>query len=206
LPVKEPTPESRILVVTGSPRAEGNSERIANLIATAITSESIEADVVHLPELDFSSCIGCERCRRDGECTRFDDGMVPLYAAIRRARGIVLISPVHNYNVTAWMKAFIDRLYCFYEFDDPRPGPWRSRLAGQRRVAAVAAVAEQRTASDAGFVLDAMRRPLEALGYEVVDEALVLGVFDKGGVSDLPQVQAAAERVGRVLVDALTQD
>jgi multimeric flavodoxin WrbA len=192
-------PESRILIVNGSPRAGGNSTVLARHIAAAATSERVDADVVHLRELDLSSCVGCERCRRDGACTRFDDDMVALYDMVSRARGLALLSPVHNYNVTAWMKAFIDRLYCYYEFDDPRPGPWWSTLAGQHRVASVAAVAEQPDIADAGFVLEAMRRPLEALGYAVLDEALVLGVFCKGGVSDRPDALSAAEEMGRTL-------
>ena len=51
------------------------------------------------------------------------DGMSLLYPKIIDARGLVLVSPTHNYNITAIMKAFIDRLYCFYNFDNKnRPG------------------------------------------------------------------------------------
>ena len=196
-------PTRRVLIVCGSPRAHGNSEVLAERIASGIESASTVTEIVRLRELDYSSCVGCELCRSSGECSRFTDGMTPLYDKVRNAQGLVLISPVHNYNVTAWMKAFIDRLYCFYEFEYPRPGPWRSALAAQSRKAIVVAVAEQREVRDAGFTLEAMRRPLEALGYEVVDELLVSGVFEKASVSQLPNALSAVEAAGRMLSQAM---
>ncbi|MDY0339937.1 MAG: flavodoxin family protein [Coriobacteriia bacterium] len=195
----------RVLVVSGSPRACGNSEALAERIASEIESASVTTEVVRLRELDYSSCVGCELCRKSGICTRFDDGMTTLYDKIRDARGLVLISPVHNYNVSAWMKSFIDRLYCFYEFDYPRPGPWRSVLAGQDRKAVVVAVAEQLETRDAGFTLEAMRRPLEALGYEVVDEVLILGTFEKGSVSQLSEAMLGIEAAAGTLTQALVR-
>lgn len=91
-----------------------------------------------------------------------------IYPGILESQGLILVSPTHNYNVTAWMKAIIDRLYCFYNFDDKRPRGWSSRLAGQGRKAVLAAICEQKNKDDMGFTLDAMRLPLEALGYEII--------------------------------------
>jgi multimeric flavodoxin WrbA len=193
----------RVLLVNGSPRAGGNSDVLTERIAAGVRGTSAIAETVMLRDLEYSSCVGCEMCRKDRRCSRFDDGVTPLYGTIGRARGLVLVSPVHNYNVTAWMKAFIDRLYCFYDFEYPRPGPWRSRLSGQGRRALVVAVAEQRDLSDAGFTLEAMRRPLEALGYEVMDDLLVLGTFDKGAVSRMDAVLSTAEAAGRDLAGAI---
>ncbi|GCA65007.1 hypothetical protein KIPB_015998, partial [Kipferlia bialata] len=34
--------------------------------------------------------------------------MTGLYPKVIEAQGLVLVCPVHNYNITAWMKAFID--------------------------------------------------------------------------------------------------
>jgi multimeric flavodoxin WrbA len=197
--------DPRVLIVCGSPRAHGNSEVLAEHIAKETESASAVTEVVRLRELDYSSCVGCELCRDSGKCSRFTDGMTPLYDKIVEARGLVLISPVHNYNVTAWMKAFIDRLYCFYELGYPRPGPWRSTLSDQDRKAVIVAVAEQTEVHDAGFTLEAMRRPLEALGYEVVDELLVSGVFEKGLVSSLPETLLAVDSAGRTLTQALVR-
>jgi len=118
-----------------------------------------------------------------------------LYPKIDEAKGIVLITPTHNHNVTAWMKAFIDRLYCYYNFFDERPGSWSSRLANQGRKAIIASIGEQKSYEDGvGFTLDAMRLPIEALGYEVIGELPVLGVFGKGKIQQ--QVLESAENLG----------
>ena len=111
-------------------------------------------------------------------------------------QGLVLVSPTHNYNVTAWMKAFIDRLYCFYNFDDNRPRGWSSRLADQKRKAVLAAVCEQEAREDMGFTLDAMRHPIEALGYEIIGELPVFGVFDKGRVKEKEDILNTASKLG----------
>jgi len=111
----------------------------------------------------------------------------------------VLISPVHNYNVTAWMKSFIDRLYCFYDFTNTRPRDWSSRLAGQGRKAVIGAIAEQESMADMGMTLQAMRMPLEALGFEIVEEVAVLNIFDAGKVkkddASINKIESAAKKL-----------
>ncbi len=116
---------------------------------------------------------------------------------------MVLVCPTHNYNVTAWMKAFIDRLYCFYIFDNKRPRGWSSRLIDQNRKAVIAAVCEQVDKKDMGFTLEAMRLPIEALGYEVVGELAVFGIFDKGKVQDEDETLTKAIELGNQLAESL---
>jgi multimeric flavodoxin WrbA len=127
-----------------------------------------------------------------------------LYPKIDESRGIVLVSPVHNYNVTAWMKAFLDRLYCYYIFTDDRPRRWSSQLSGRGRRAIVVTVGEQESVDEGvGLTLQAMRLAIEALGYEVIGELTVLGTFDKGGVKDNAEALSSAEALGSRLAQAI---
>ena len=119
-------------------------------------------------------------------------------------QGLILVSPTHNYNITAWMKAFIDRLYCFYDFDNNCPRGWSSRLAGQNRKAVIAAVCEQETKKDMGFTLEAMRLPLNALGYQIVDELAVFKIFKRGAVKKEKEILAKADKLGKDLANALS--
>lgn len=191
-----------VLGVEGSPRKGGNSHKLLDAILEG-ASEQCTTKAAHLRDYRYEPCIGCEKCRKDKICTRFHDGMSLLYPDLLSSRGLVLITPVHNYNVTAWVKAFIDRLYCFYEFQDTRPRQWSSNLAGQGRKAVIAAIAEQESKHDMGFALDAMRLPLEALGYEIVSEIPVLEIFDRGGIASHPDVLAQAKESGAKLAQAL---
>ena len=190
----------RILGVSGSPRRGGNSDIILDNILNNIGADS---EVIYLSDMDFSSCVGCERCRKDKICTRFEDDLTPFYEVIREAMGLVLVSPVHNYNITSWMKAFIDRLYCLYDFDDERPRGWSSRLAGQGRSVALAIVAEQMEKKDLGVTMEALRMPMKAFGYGIVGELQVLGKFDAGIVGKDPDVLQQCAELGRKLAGAL---
>jgi multimeric flavodoxin WrbA len=189
-----------ILGVSGSPRRGGNSDLILDSI---LKGTGAEADILHLSDIEFSSCVGCERCRKDKICTRFEDGLTLWYDRISEAMGIVLVSPVYNYNITSWMKAFIDRLYCFYDFDDERPRGWSSRLAGQGRAAALAVVAEQMEEKDLGLAMQALRMPIKAFGYEIAGEVPVLGKFEAGIVAKDPDVMKRAVELGKKLAGAL---
>jgi multimeric flavodoxin WrbA len=150
----------RILGVSGSPRRRGNSDLILDSIMEGTGADS---EIIYLSDMDFSSCVGCERCRKEKVCTRFEDDLTPLYEKIRESMGIVLVSPVYNYNITSWMKAFIDRMYCFYDFDDDRPRGWSCRLAGQGRAAALAIVGEQMGEEDLGVTMEALRMPVKKI-------------------------------------------
>ena len=198
-------PQPQVLGIGGSPRKGGNSDVILQQILTGAANQQLPTENIHLRDVQYQGCIGCERCRKDKICTGLRDGMSFLYPTIIESQGLVLVSPTHNYNITAWMKAFIDRLYCFYNFTNDRPRNWSSRLAGQGRKAIIAAICEQENKEDMGFTMDAMRLPLEALGYEVVGELPVFKVFEKKKVKEHEEVMLQAEKMGAELGKALMQ-
>lgn len=193
----------RIILVGASPRKGGNSDKIIEYVKKGIEDSGGIAVTVQLRNLDISPCIGCEKCRKDKTCTGIKDGMNPLYKKISGADGIFLVSPVHNYNITAWMKAFIDRLYCFYEFEEPRPGKWSSRLADQGKKAVICAVCEQNDEADINFTIDAMTKPMSALGYDVIEKLPFLGVFSKGEILERQEYLNRAVIAGESLANTL---
>ena len=201
--ISDEPPETKVLGVGGSPRKGGNSDILLSHVLEGVGKRGIPADRLHLRDFHYQGCVGCEKCRKDKICTGLKDGMSLAYPALVESRGLVLVSPTHHYNVTAWMKAFIDRLYCFYDFDDNRPRGWSSRLAGQGRKAVVAAVCEQENKADMGFTLDAMRLPLEALGYEIIGALGVFSIFDRAKVKAQSEILDQAVACGRDLAQAL---
>ncbi|HAS28065.1 MAG TPA: flavodoxin family protein [Dehalococcoidia bacterium] len=191
----------KILCVGGSPRAGGNSDILIRHFLNGIADAEVTGEDILLRDYQFRTCTGCEMCRKDKTCTGLSDDMQFIYPKIMESCGLILVSPVHNYNITAIMKSFIDRLYCFYDFDDERPGKWSSRLGTQGRKAVIAAVAEQIGDEESGMnlTLKAMRLPLEALGYEIIAELPVTGVFKKGKVLRYPEFLDSAESLGKRL-------
>jgi multimeric flavodoxin WrbA len=168
-------------------------------------AEGVVPEEIQLRDYQFQSCSGCERCRKEKQCVELKDGMQLIYPKIQEAKGLILTSPIHNYNMTALMKAFIDRLYCLYNFSDERPGSWSSRLANQGRKAIIIAIGEQRNREAAGMdlTLQAMRLCIEALGYEVIGELSVLGVFGKGEIKRHPEELEKAEALGKLLAGSV---
>ncbi|MDD4924578.1 MAG: flavodoxin family protein [Dehalococcoidales bacterium] len=194
-----------ILCVGGSPRAGGNSDILIRHFLKGAREVNITAEEVQIRDYQFQTCTACERCRKDKSCTGLLDDMQFIYPKFSGAQGLILVSPVYNYNITALMKSFIDRLYCYYNFDDERPGKWSSQLQNQGRKAVIAAVAEQISSEDSGIelALKAMRLPLEALGYEIIAELPVSGVFQKGRILKYPEVLSSAESLGKQLGNSL---
>jgi multimeric flavodoxin WrbA len=200
---KQPLPSPKVLGIGGSPRKKGNTDHLLSEVLGGVGQENIALEQIQLRDYDFKACIGCEGCRKAKECTGLKDQMQSLYPKIIDSQSMVWISPAHNYNVTALMKTFIDRLYTFYNFDDNRPRGWNSQLSHQNRKAVVIAIGEQVNKEDLGFTLEGMKLTLQALGYEIVDEMTVYGVFDRGGVKEHPDVMKRARDLGVELSRAM---
>lgn len=197
-------PERSVFGVGASPRKNGNSDVLLKYVLKGARSPAMPVKKLFLRDYQYQPCIGCEKCRKDKICTGLNDGMHLIYPYVLSCRGLALVCPTHNYNITAWMKAFIDRLYCFYDFNNNRPRGWKSHFEGQGRKAVLVAVCEQLDKKDMGYTLEAMRMPVEALGYEIVGELPVLGMFDRGIVKEYEKVLHDAYHLGESLADALS--
>ncbi len=193
-------PQNKVLGIGGSPRKGGNSDVLLKHILAGVQAENVAAETIQLRDFQYKPCTGCEMCQKSYQCKGLQDGMQLIYPKIIQARGLVLVSPTHNYNVTAWIKAFLDRLYCLYMFTDDRPRGYSSSLSGQNRKAVIAAIGEQPSYEEAiGLSMDALRLPLEGLGYEVIGQIPVLGIFDKGKIKTEIAMLEQAEKAGRKL-------
>lgn len=189
----------KVLGISGSPRKGGNTDLILKEVLRGAEESGSKTEAIFLRDYAISPCNGCERCRKDLTCTRFNDGMNLIYPKIEEAGILVLGSPVYNYNVTSQMKSFIDRLYPYYVFSNDRPRKYSSRLAEKRRKALVFSVSEQTDPKEEGFATEAMARPLEALGYEVTTSFPVCGFFDRGAVLQDEKIMEEAYLLGKKL-------
>ena len=198
----------KVIGINGSPRRGGNSDILLHCFLKGATDAGAEVEGIFLRDYQFQGCIGCERCRKDQECTGLLDGMQLIYPKVREAGGLVLVSPIYSYSVTAIMKAFIDRLYAFYHFGDERPGYWYSRIGEQGRKAIIAVIGEQASAEEGGMnlTMEVMRRSIIALGHEIIAEIPVFGVFQKGKIKEQPQILEQAKETGRQLALQLNVD
>ena len=54
---------SKVLLISGSPKAEGNTAQLMNECAKVIRERGIEAEVISFADMKIESCTACGKCR-----------------------------------------------------------------------------------------------------------------------------------------------
>ena len=100
-----------IVVVSGSPRTNGNTEIIADAFIKGAEAAGNTVTKLLLSTLKINGCTDCKYCfSHEGQCVQ-RDGMDDIYPALRNADMLVFATPIYFHGFTAQMKAMIDRLY-----------------------------------------------------------------------------------------------
>jgi multimeric flavodoxin WrbA len=102
-----------VVAVVGSPRRNGNT---ATLVAAAL--EDLEhrgaaCETIDLGRLSLAPCLAHDTCGELAACVLDDDAAESL-DRVYAADCLILATPVYYENVSAQMKAFIDRNYFPY--------------------------------------------------------------------------------------------
>jgi multimeric flavodoxin WrbA len=113
--VREPLEESGpdVLILQGSPRADGNSSFLAAWALEAAESAGLTGEVIFVHDLMIRPCIGCYQCYNTGFCT-FHDDMTGIIASLRHASLLIICTPVYTSTVPAGMKLVIDRFQAYH--------------------------------------------------------------------------------------------
>ena len=98
----------KVLILSGSPRKNGNSDMLCNEFARGAIEAGHEVEKIRVAEKNIGYCRGCYACRDTGVCAIKDD-MTEVLQKMIDADVIVLASPVYFYSVDAQLKALIDR-------------------------------------------------------------------------------------------------
>ncbi len=169
----------KVLGVIGSSRRNGNTKYLIEKALEGVESFGISTKIIDLIDYDYSDCIGCEGCINSFKCVIKDDFQV-IYKLIEEYDAIILGSPTYYYNVSAKVKAFIDRLYCYNSFYDDDRSVWISiNEAKKIKYAATISICEQNNEEDMGFTSLAMSKSLEAIGYRSVSNLKILHSYKK---------------------------
>lgn len=98
----------KIVLLSGSPRPEGNTMQVMEACAAAIREQGVEAEVISLAGKDIRSCVACRKCQK-GACPLEDDSL-PLFQKIAEADGFIVGSPVYFGTARGDVMNFIQRL------------------------------------------------------------------------------------------------
>ena len=101
---------SKIVILTGSPRPEGNTAALAKAFAEGAAQRH---EVVTLPvaQMKIVPCRGCNSCFHNGNHCVQQDEMARVYAELAEAEVLVIASPVYFYGISAQLSAVINRLH-----------------------------------------------------------------------------------------------
>ena len=79
----------KVLILNGSPKADGNTAAALGEMEAIFAQEGMEVEVVRVGHLDIRGCVGCATCYKTGKCV-FDDLVNQLAEKLREADGLVL--------------------------------------------------------------------------------------------------------------------
>jgi len=186
------------LILSGSPRAGGNSDNAARAVARAAASASgAEVPALFLRDYSVAPCTGCGACEKtpDRRCILDAGDRAPeLFAALMAAPALFLSAPIYFYHLPAPLKAFIDRGQSYWlrrRDKDPE------RIALPPRPAWVC-LAAGRTRGEKLFEggLLTLKYFLATFNFQIRDPLTLYGLDGPKDLADRPEALAALARIG----------
>jgi len=101
----------KVVAFNGSVRKEGNTALLLNTALAEIAAEGIETELYQLAGKPIQGCIACYQCfkNKDRRCAVTKDIANECIEKMADADGILLGSPTYFADVSASMKALIER-------------------------------------------------------------------------------------------------
>jgi multimeric flavodoxin WrbA len=164
-----------VVYISGSPRKNSNTDCLLNCIQSCTDGEFIK-----LADYAIEPCRSCWACRENGCCVVDDDMETIIVPKLLAADAIVLGTPVYFNNVTAQLKAFIDRT-------------WSIRGKLKDKIGAAVVVGRRYGAEGAITAINAFFLKHDMI---VANRGISGIAFEPGEIRDDVESVEAAERLG----------
>ena len=178
----------KIVVITGSPRKNGNSFAMTDAFIMAAEAKGHIVTRFDAAMMKIGGCHACETCFKTGKACSFDDDFNLIAPAILEADAIVFTMPVYWYSIPAHIKGVIDRLF--------------SLVVGGKDVAGKACALITCCEEDDMSVMDGVRIPIERsaalLKWHMVGEVLIPGVLNVGDIEKTDGCNQAAALADKI--------
>ena len=99
-----------IVVFNGSPRKDGNTTTILDLIAQGARDHGAEVKYYTLFKMKFMACQSCFACRMKDDCV-INDELHEALQKVKAADAVVIGSPIYMMQMTGPVKNLYDRLF-----------------------------------------------------------------------------------------------
>jgi len=172
----------KIVVVTGSPRKNGNSFAMTDAFIKAAEEKGHTVTRFDAALKKVGGCRACETCFSTGKACTYDDDFNTIAPAILEADAIVFTMPVYWYSIPAQIKGVIDRIF--------------SLVVGGKDISGKECALITCCEEDDMTVMDGVRIPMERMcalnKWEMVGEVLIPGVLNAGDIEKTDGCQKAA--------------
>lgn len=172
----------KIVVITGSPRRNGNSFAMTEAFIREAVKKGHTVTRFDAAMKNVGGCHACETCFKTGKACSFDDDFNTIAPAILEADAVVFTMPVYWYSIPAQVKGVIDKLFSFCVAGKD--------IAGKE--CGLIACCEE----DDMSVMDGVRIPMERsaalLKWKMAGEVLVPGVLNAGDIEKTDGCRQAA--------------
>lgn len=162
----------KIVVITGSPRKNGNSFAMTDAFIKAAQEKGHTVTRFDAAMKKVGGCHACETCFSTGKACTFDDDFNTMAPAILEADAIVFTMPVYWYSIPAQIKGAIDRIF--------------SLVVGGKDIAGKECALITCCEEDDMSVMDGVRIPMERMAalnkWKMVGEVLIPGVLNPGDI------------------------
>jgi len=100
----------KVLLINGSPKANGNTAFALSQMAEIFAAEGVETEIIQVGSQLIRGCTGCGSCYKTGKCV-FDDLVNEVAGKLEAADGIVVGSPVYYASPNGTLISFLNRLF-----------------------------------------------------------------------------------------------
>lgn len=109
----------KIIIILGSPRKQGNTSRILNIIKDRL-KDTYDVEIEYLSDYEINGCLGCSQCQaiidKPG-CVQKDQANQLLQQLIN-ADVILYGTPLYGHSYSGQLKIFMDRHVALFKFVD----------------------------------------------------------------------------------------
>ncbi|MGN0665852.1 MAG: NAD(P)H-dependent oxidoreductase [Huintestinicola sp.] len=182
----------KIVVLTGSPRKNGNSNLMADAFIKAAEEKGHNIVRFDTAQMNVSGCRACQSCFRTGRACSYEDDFNIMAPDIETADGVVFIMPVYWYSIPAQLKAVMDKFYSF--------------MIGEKDIAGKQCALIVCAADDDTNTFDGVRftyeKSIELMKWTSVGEVFIAGVNNEGEVLNTNGAQRVASLAAKFGSDA----
>lgn len=178
----------KIVVITGSPRKNGNSFAMTDAFIAAAEKKGHSVTRFDAALKNVGGCHACETCFKSGKACSFDDDFNAIAPSILEADVVVFTMPVYWYSLPAQIKGVIDKLFSF--------------VVGGKDIAGKECALIACCEEDDMSVFDGVRVPVERsaalMKWKMAGEVLIPGVLNAGDIDKTDGCKQAAELADKI--------